>query len=365
MRYGYFMMPLHRPGSLLADTLENDLLQVAYLEELGYEEAWIGEHFTHAWENIPAPDIFIAAALQRTRRIRLGTGVSCLPNHNPFMLAHRIAEVDHLARGRFMWGIGPGGTPGDFEALGIDPRSGLQRQITHDVVDVILRLWQDPEPGRYEGWGWRFNVPIPDSSIAKSLHVKPFTRPHPPIAVAGSSERSETLVLAGERGWIPMSSSLASERVLRSHWEQYEAGARAAGRAPARGEWRIARTIHVAETSEQARREAKDGAIGEAWRGYFLPLVRMTRMIDRLKGSPHMSDDEVDLDYLCNTLFIVGDPDECARRIQAIHDDVGGFGMILAIAHEWDDPKVWERSMTLLAREVVPRVERLIRPAAA
>src|SRR5947209_8725524 len=204
MRYGYFMMPMHSPGSDLSVTLQTDLSQVERLDELGFDEAWIGEHFTAEWENIPAPDIFIGAALQRTRAITFGTGVSCLPNHNPFHLAHRIAMLDHLARGRFFWGIGSGGFPGDFEVVGIDPKTGIQRQMSIDTVDAVLALWEDPRPGLYERHGWSYHVPEPDPRIRKHVFLKPYQQPHPPIAVAGVTEKSETLGLAGERGWIPM-----------------------------------------------------------------------------------------------------------------------------------------------------------------
>ena len=114
MEVGYFTMPLHPPGSDLTRTLQDDLQQVVTLDRLGYKEAWIGEHFTAQWENIPAPDLFIAQALSLTSEIVLGTGVTCMPNHNPFMVAHRIAQLDHMAEGRFHWGVGSGGFPGDF-----------------------------------------------------------------------------------------------------------------------------------------------------------------------------------------------------------------------------------------------------------
>src|SRR4051812_6038422 len=144
MRYGYFMMPMHVPGSDVGVTLQTDLQQIERLDQLGFDEAWIGEHFTAEWENIPAPDIFIGAALQRTSRIKLGTGVSCLPNHNPFHLAHRIALLDHLAQGRFPWGIGSGVYPGDFEVVGIDPHPGVQRHLSVDIVNEVLTLWSSP-----------------------------------------------------------------------------------------------------------------------------------------------------------------------------------------------------------------------------
>lgn len=357
MRYGYFMMPLHPPGSALADTIEMDLRQIECLERLGYDEVWVGEHFTHEWENIPAPDLFIAAALQRTKRIRLGIGVSCMPNHTPFMLAHRVAQLDHMARGRLLWGVGPGATLGDFEVLGIDPRSGRQREIMREMVDVILDLWDNATPGEYEGTSYHFRVPEPDESFGKRMHLTPYMHPHPPIAVAGASERSESLDVAGERGWLPMSGSLALERVLRSHWDQYAEGAQRVGRQAPRETWRISRTIHVAETTEQARREVLEGAIGRAWREYFLPMTKRTRVIERIKARPEMTDDEVTIDYLMDNLFVVGDPDECARRLNVISESVGGFGMVLAIAHDWEDPAIWERSMRLLAQDVIPQVQ--------
>jgi alkanesulfonate monooxygenase SsuD/methylene tetrahydromethanopterin reductase-like flavin-dependent oxidoreductase (luciferase family) len=359
MRYGYFMMPMHLPGSDLGVTLQTDLSQVERLDELGFDEAWIGEHFTAEWENIPAPDIFIGAALQRTRSIHLGTGVSCLPNHNPFHLAHRIAMLDHLARGRFYWGIGSGGFPGDFEVAGIDPKSGIQRQVAIDTVDTVLALWDDPKPGTYQKHGWAFTVPIPDLRIQKHVYLKPYQRPHPPIAVAGVTEKSETLGLAGERGWIPMSINFVTPRVLRSHWDSIAAGAASAGRTPQRDQWRVCRAVHVAETDEQARREALDGALGRDYRDYFLPLLGQSRGLGGMKLEESMADSELTLEYLCDNVWLVGSPETVARKIRELHADVGGFGGILIGAIDWPDVNIWHRSMRLFATEVMPRIASL------
>jgi alkanesulfonate monooxygenase SsuD/methylene tetrahydromethanopterin reductase-like flavin-dependent oxidoreductase (luciferase family) len=364
MRLGYFMMPLHPPGTDLGQSLAHDLRQVVRLDQLGYGEAWVGEHFTAEWENIPAPDLFIAAALQRTERIMFGTGVSCMPNHSPFILAHRIAQLDQMAQGRFMWGVGAGSFIGDMEMVGIDRKSGYQRELTHDAIDLVLKLWTDPEPGLYEQHNWRFNVPVPDDEIAKHVHVKPFQKPHPPIAVAGTSDRSETLGLAGERGWLPMSSSLASARLLRSHWDSYERGGLAAGRTPDRANWRISRDVHIAETTEQARREAVDGAIGRDFRGYFLRSARQAGRLSMMKHDLSLPDDVVTPEYLVDHHWLVGDPETVARKIRDLYDLVGGFGTLLVIAHEWPDFAVWDRSMTLLIEEVVPRLADLGVPAA-
>jgi alkanesulfonate monooxygenase SsuD/methylene tetrahydromethanopterin reductase-like flavin-dependent oxidoreductase (luciferase family) len=365
MRLGYFMMPLHPLGSDPAETLETDLAQVERLDRLGYEEAWVGEHFTAEWENIPAPDIFIAAALQRTERIVFGTGVSCMPNHSPMILAHRIAQLDNMARGRFIWGVGTGSFVGDMEMVGIDPRSGLQRHLTQDAVDLVLKIWEGPEPGLYEQHNWRFIVPRPDPSIGKHVYLRPYQRPHPPIAVAGVSEGSETLTLAGRRGWIPMSINLVPTRVLQSHREMIDAGARAAGRTADRATWRIARDVHVAETTEQARREALAGAVGRDFSEYFLRTARKHNRLPMYKQDPAMADDDVTLEYLIDNVWIVGDPDECARKIRTLYEEVGGFGYLLALAHDWPDPAVWDRSMKMLANEVMPRLADLGASAAA
>jgi alkanesulfonate monooxygenase SsuD/methylene tetrahydromethanopterin reductase-like flavin-dependent oxidoreductase (luciferase family) len=356
MRYGYFMMPMHQPGSDIGVTLQTDLAQIERLDGLDFDEAWIGEHFTAEWENIPAPDIFIGAALQRTRHIKLGTGVTCLPNHNPFHLAHRIAMLDQLARGRFFWGIGSGGFPGDFEVAGIDPKTGIQRQIAVDTVDAVLELWDDPKPGTYQQHGWTFTVPKLDKTIAKHVYLKPYQLPHPPIAVAGVTEKSETLGLAGERGWIPMSINFVTPRVLRSHWDSIATGAARTGRTPNRDDWRICRAVHVADTDEQARHEALDGAIGRDYRDYFLPLLGLSRGLGGLKMEETMADSEITLDYLCDNVWMVGSPETVARKIRDLYEAVGGFGGLLIGATDWSDKTIWDRSMRLFTTDVMPRI---------
>ena len=151
MRLGYFMMPLHPLGSDLAADPRARPRQVERLDQLGYGEAWIGEHFTAEWENIPAPDMFIAAALQRTEQIVFGTGVSCMPNHSPFVLAHRIAQLDQMARGRFIWGVGTGSFIGDMEMVGIDRAAASTGTLTHDAVDLVLKIWDRRRAGPLPG----------------------------------------------------------------------------------------------------------------------------------------------------------------------------------------------------------------------
>ena len=356
MELGFFTMPMHPPGSDMTKTLHDDLRQIVKLDELGYKEAWIGEHFTAQWENIPAPDQFIAMALAMTKDIVLGTGVTCMPNHNPFMIAHRIAQLDHLARGRFNWGVGSGGFPGDFQVFGFDPKTGDQRTMTREAVDLVLQLWDDPKPGLYESKYWSFTVPGPVEEYGLAFHVKPYQKPHPPIGVAGVSPKSDTLVLAGERGYIPMSINIVPWTTLPGHWDAVEGGAANAGIHADRSTWRIARQVYVADTTAEARKEALEGIIGRDWRDYFLKLLPKSRMLDLVKKDLNMPDSDVTLDYLLDNIWIVGDPDEVAAQLRKLHHDVGGFGVLLTMGHEWEPKEKGERSVELLAEEVMPRL---------
>jgi alkanesulfonate monooxygenase SsuD/methylene tetrahydromethanopterin reductase-like flavin-dependent oxidoreductase (luciferase family) len=349
-------MPLHPPGSDIAQTLADDLDQIEQLDRLGYAEAWVGEHFTSEWENIPCPDLFLAQAIGRTKNIVLGTGVSCLPNHNPLMLAQRIAQLDQMAKGRFAWGIGAGGFPGDFELFDVDREHGEGRRLTREVLDAVLALWSDATPGSYDHARWHYRVPEPQPNVGIRLHLRPYQKPHPPIAVAGVSPRSDTLAMAGERDWIPMSINFVPAPILAGHWDAYASSAIAAGNRPNRTNWRIARDIVIADTNEEARRLALDGVLARDWRDYFIPLLTKEKLLKALKVDPQMPDDAVTVDYLCDNIWIVGDVETVTAKLRRLYDDVGGFGTLLAIGHEWRPRDAWLRSMTLLSTEVVPRL---------
>ena len=359
MEVGYFTMPLHPPGSNLTQTLEDDLEQIVILDKLGYKEAWIGEHFTAKWENIPAPDIFIAHALALTSRIILGTGVTCMPNHNPFMIAHRIAQLDHIAKGRFQWGVGSGGFPGDFEVFGFDPASGEQRQMTSEALDLVLKIWDDPKPGTYENKYWKFTIPEPEDDIGLGFHIKPYQLPHPPIAVAGVSEKSETLVLAGQRGWIPMSINIVPKRVIKTHWDVIAQSADSVGRTADRSIWRVAREVYISDTSATARKEALDGVLTRDFRDYFLRSLPRAKLLDLMKQDKSMADSDVTPEYLVDNIMIVGSQEEVTEKLSDLYHEVGGFGVLLAMGHEWSPKEQWINSMSILAKEVVPKLSGL------
>ncbi len=356
MQTGCFMMPLHPPGADFSVTVEHDLDQIVHLDRLGYSEAWIGEHFTTEWENIPAPDLFIAQALERTTQIKLGTGVSCMPNHNPFVLAHRIAQLDHMAKGRFQWGVGAGGFPGDLTAFGYGEDRKDNRAMMRKAVTDVLNLWNDPAPGDYANEFYEYTVPEPEPGIGLRIHMQPLQKPHPPIGIAGVTPSSGSLAAAGARGWLPLSINLVPNWVLKTHWEAYSEGAQKAGRTPNRADWRIAREVFIADTTEAARQEVRNGVMRRDWEEYFWPLLKRDDMLKLTKIDPNMADEDCTVEYMMDNVWLVGSPDDVAEKLNRTYEEVGGFGVLLIMAHDWSPLDAWQRSAELLQKEVIPQL---------
>ena len=356
MRFGLFMMPLHPPERSFTDSYERDLAQIVLADRLGYHEVWIGEHFTERWENAPASELLIAQALLKTERIILATGVTLLALHNPVEVAHRIAMLDHLARGRFYWGIGGGAIPTDLTLFGLGGNTpGEVRARSAEALDLILKLWESDGAFSYHGKFFDVTAPALDPVRERGLYMKPYTKPHPPIGVAATSLGSAAIRMAGERGWIPMSSSLLAPVHLKDHWPLVEAGAASTGRVADRREWRIGRDVFVAETSALARERARE-VLGRNYVRHQYPNRRGTSQMAACKIDPNMPDEALDVDYMMEHMWIVGDPEECADQIRDLHKSVGGFGMLLAITQDSDDPAWDHRSLQLLIEEVGPRV---------
>ncbi len=230
MEYGLFTMPSHPPERGLYDGHRWDLDTLRWADELGFSEAWIGEHHTAPWEPHPAPDLLIAQALMQTKNIRLAPGGFLLPYHHPAELANRVAMLDHMAQGRLNFGVAASGLPSDWAMFNVDGNAGQHREMTREALDIILRLWTEEEPFDYPGKYWKVSK---TDLMLRTLrpHIKPLQKPYPPIGVAGVSKGSDTLKLAGERGFLPMSLNLNPTYVA-SHWESVEEGARRTGRTP-------------------------------------------------------------------------------------------------------------------------------------
>jgi alkanesulfonate monooxygenase SsuD/methylene tetrahydromethanopterin reductase-like flavin-dependent oxidoreductase (luciferase family) len=364
MEFGYFTMPSHPPERSLKDGHDWDLQTFRWLDELGFTEIWIGEHHTAPWEPHPAPDLLIAQALLQTKRIRIGPGGFLLPYHHPAELANRVAMLDHMSGGRLNFGIAASGLPSDWAMFNVDGMSGANREMTREALDIILKMWGTPGPWEHKGKHWTVNKPDTMFGFLKP-HIAPLQQPHPPIGVAGLSKNSDTLKMAGEFGYLPMSLNL-NPGYVKSHWESVEAGAAKSGRTADRRDWRLVREIFVAETDEKAWELAVNGPMGRMMREYFLPLLANFGFKEYLKHDPSVSDDEVTVEYCARHNWLVGSPETVAKKIEAVYNDVGGFGQLLVFGFDYvENPAAWQTSLRLIAEEVKPRTAHLVPTPAA
>ena len=360
MKIGLFVMPMHPPGRdlLAAHRWDLDVIQLA--DELGYAEAWIGEHFCVPWEPICAPDLMIAQALLRTEQIKLAPGAHLLPFHHPVELAHRVAYLDHLSEGRLMLGIGAGSSPADFAMFNIDGVGGQNREMMREALDIMVRLWAETEPFDFVGKYWNASKIAPMCDGLLYQHIKPLQDPHPRIGIAGLSPRSDTLRIAGERGYIPLSLHMNSS-YLQGHWEAYSEGATGSGRSADRSDWRVTKDIFVADTDAEAKRWSARSEIGRAYDEYALPLFRQFGFTGLFKHDQSVADADVTTDYLVDSgHMLVGSVDTVVERIEELAAATGGFGTLMQLVYDYsEEPGPWRYSMELLANEVMPRVKHL------
>ena len=357
MDFGYFTMPSHPPERSLKAGFDWDLAVLRKLDELGFTEAWIGEHHTAPWEPNPAPDLLIAQALLQTRQIRLAPGGFLLPYHHPAELANRLSMLDHIAEGRLNFGVAASSLPSDWAMFHVDGHSGANREMTREALDIILRLWTEDGPFTVNGKYWTVSKPPPEAMFRP--HLRPYQNPHPPIGIAGLSPNSDTLRLAGERGFLPMSLNL-NPTYLAGHWRAVEAGAAAAGRRARRADWRTVREVFVADTDAEAWRLAVHGDLGRMMRDYGLQLNRAAALFKYMKHDPSVADSDVTVDYCARHNWVIGSPRTVASRLEEIFHQVGGFGTLLVMGFDYaDSPAAWLHSLELLATEVRPRLAHL------
>jgi alkanesulfonate monooxygenase SsuD/methylene tetrahydromethanopterin reductase-like flavin-dependent oxidoreductase (luciferase family) len=354
MKLGALFMPSHPPERSIRDGHESDLRDLERLDALGFEEAWIGEHFTAAWEPCPAPDLLIAQALLRTRRIRLGPLGHLLPFHHPVELAHRVAYLDHIARGRYQLGVGIGVLPTDHGVFALDASGGRNRRMTFEAIDIMTRLWTEGASD-FQGEFWSMgetNSELP----GLGYHLFPYQKPHPPIAITALTAGSGNHKLAGEKGYIPVSLSIDPDAsITAQHWDAVVEGAARTGRVPDRSEWRIVRDVYVAPTDAEARERAIGGMMGRCWREFLLPIYLGLGLGRFLKRDPSMPDDAVDLEYLADNLWFVGSPETVAGRIMELQARTGGFGHLTIVAYDAaDEQAAWDRNLEMLMNDVLP-----------
>ncbi|MCW2539995.1 MAG: luciferase-like protein [Frankiales bacterium] len=331
------MAPFHGMAENPTLTLERDLELIEFLDKLGFHEAWIGEHHSAGFETISSPEIFIAAAAERTKHIRLGTGVISLPYHNPLMVANRIIQLDHMTRGRVMFGVGPGLLASDALMLGIDP--SVQRDRMAEGLDVILRLFQGEVVTEKTDW-----YTLSEAAV----HLLPYTKPHPEVAVAsavtpsggrlaGKYDLGMLCVAAGDR---------AGFDALDVNWRIAQEIAADNGRVMDPSRLRLVVSMHLAETREEAERAVRFGLKGQVdYLNNNMPRIFVPE-----------GEDTTDW-FIEQKLAVIGTPEDAIARIERLFEKQGEFGAVLLGANNWADWHETLRSYELYARYVIPHFD--------
>jgi limonene 1,2-monooxygenase len=341
MKFGVFLAPFHRVGENPTLALERDLELLEWLDVLGFDEAYIGEHHTAGWETIASPEVFIAAAAGRTRYIRLGTGVVSLPYHHPYMVASRMVLLDHLTRGRVILGVGPGALSSDAYMLGIDP--ARQREMMDESLDIIIRLFTETEPITYKSDWFELREAL--------LQLRPYQHPHMPIAVA-SAQSPAGPRLAGKHGAAILSLSVPRDTVrktsLQELWSVAEESAAEHGQTVRREDWHLVVGCHLAESRKEAFEDIRVSGARV-----------LTEYFDQTLGNevPKVSFDQI-VEYMVDhNQWLVGTPDDCIAGIERLQEMSGGFGGFMVMVQDWAPREKLLHSYELLARYVMPHFQ--------
>lgn len=349
MRFGLFAMPEHPPEENWNLSYDRDIDDIVYAEKLGFEEYWIGEHRTGGYENVPAPELLIAKASALTSRIRLGTGTINLPYQDPFLVAERMAFLDHLTHGRLEYGFGGGGLPSDRALFNLAAEEATP--MTNESLEIIWELLTAEGPVSYDGTYWKFEN--------RRLQVPPYQEV-PPFAIAGLTG-THNFARCGERGWKPLSVYFTPLTIpaetsvgvpdLHAHAEAIITAAETANRDPqvARDLWRISREVYVADDKNQALNDIRRG-VNRSY-AYLLGLGLGALM----KKDQTMPDAELTFEWMVEEIpWIIGSPEDCTRQINELNEDLGGFGVLLINSRDWVTTDKWNRSLELFARYVTP-----------
>jgi alkanesulfonate monooxygenase SsuD/methylene tetrahydromethanopterin reductase-like flavin-dependent oxidoreductase (luciferase family) len=356
MQLGFFTMPIHPPTKDWRQSLKEDREAFVLADELGFVEAYAGEHATDRCENITSSAMFLATLVGRVKQMRLGTGTLNLPNAHPVAVASQIAMLDHLLEGRFNLGISPGGLLSDAEAFGnLDAN---RNDMFLELINQVLAIWAGEPPYDLAGKYWTVSTArtlMPE--IGQGYIGKPLQQPHPPIVVTAVAPFSKGVTEAAARGWDPISANFLMPAWVKSHWPKYVEGCQRAGRPADPANWRVAKSVFVAGDAATAKAYATDpnGPYVYYYRSLFTKLKKGGR-IELFKTRRDQPDEEVTLESICDRLIIHGTPDSVADQLLAFQDEVGTFGTLLYAGKDWKDRELGRRSMILMAEQVLPRV---------
>ncbi len=359
MNLGMFLMPLAMPGQSLGETMDELTRKARFLEETGFDEFWLGEHFAATSEPVPSPLAFLSSLVPQTKRLTFGTGVISLPNRHPAVIAAEVAQIDHLSKGRFRFGIGTGSLPPDWELFKLEDEDTRKRMML-ESINIIQKIWRSGPPYEFNGEFWKFGVAKSvDAELRMGFMPTPREPAGPPIHVSIATPMSSTSALAGERGWGPLSSSLLMTDGIARHWAGYSKGLAKAGRPVNGDNWRVVRVALVAPSDAEAERRLHhaEGAVSFYFR-YIHKVLANAGKLAAMKTRPDMADSEVDVAAAMSARVIRGSAKSVRDQLIDLRDKAGPFEHLLIAGMPWNGVnEEWEReSLTLLAREVMPAV---------
>ena len=353
LHFGAFLAPHHPIGEHPVLQIQSDLELVAHLDRLGFDEFWCGEHHSTGWEVIASPEMFLAAAAERTNRIKLGTGVISLPYHHPFMVAQRLVQLDHQSHGRVIFGSGPGALPSDAHMLGIDPVVLRDRQ--DEAIGIIRRLFNEKSRFSYESQWFKLRD--------AKLQLKPLQKNMEFVVASQISPSGMTLAGKHSTGVLSVG-SMSREGIssLPLQWSFAEESAAKHGNIVERKNWRLVLSWHIAETRQKAREQAKYGLLKHN-NEYTVATLNPD------EGTIYKTPDEA-VDALTNHhpvageppgTAVIGTPDDLISRIQDMLKLTGGFGCVIGFAHDWANRENTKHSWDMVARYVIPEVNGLLK----
>jgi alkanesulfonate monooxygenase SsuD/methylene tetrahydromethanopterin reductase-like flavin-dependent oxidoreductase (luciferase family) len=363
MKLGMFMMPVHPAHRSWDEVLQEDREAIILADKLGFHDAFVGEHLTDACERITNSMMFLASLVSDTKTIKLASGTSNLSQSHPVLIAAHAAMLDTLSRGRFIFGISPGSLTSDAEALGILDVD--RNKMFVEAIDVILEIWKREAP---------YDIDLPDNrwkvstnktqafNIGVGYLTKPYQKPYPEIVGTVLAPFSQGVVAMGQRDFHPLSANFLLSKWIASHWDNYAKGKAVVGQKADRKDWRVARTIFVADDDKMAAAYARYDE-NSPYRFYYSQLHAKLARSKRLfvfKNHKEQRDDEVTHDFVLDELVIHGGVNSVVDQILKLREDIGDFGEIVYASLDWVDPKLSKRSMELMAHEVMPRVNAAI-----
>ncbi len=354
MKLGFFTMPMHPIGKDWRTSLAEDRATFQLADELGFVEGYVGEHATDPEENITSAALFLATLVDSTKTIRLGTGTTNMPNQHPAAIAGNLAMLDHLLGGRFIFGISPGALPSDAEVFGnIDlPRPAMFLES----INHVLALWAGQPPYDLKGTYWNISTARTHlSETGMGTIPLPLQRPHPPIVVTAVAPFSQGVTEAAARGWEPISANFLYPKWVKTHWGKYVEGCARAKRPADPANWRVAKTVFVANDDATAAAYAtgSDGPYYYYYRSLFKKLQRRGAL-GVFKDDPQQPDQSVTLEKVIEKLVIHGTPARVADKIRALQEETGAFGTLLYAGVDWQDKTLARNSMVLMAEKVLP-----------